>query len=385
MELYLVGGAVRDLVLGRAPVELDFAFSGDMADFLTAHSDARPVGKSVRVCLWRGRECMPLRGGSLEADLLARDLTVNAMALDCRGLLRFHPQALADLRARRLRPASPTAMADDPARIFRLARFAALWPDWQVDDAAYRQMHALPSATLAAIPAERVCRELRKSLAAPAPARFFEILTKGNALVPWFTELEAARDIPAGPARWHKNSVLGHTLRIMNLTAGDALAAWMALCHDLGKVSTDPVLLPHHYGHERRGVAPALALAERLRLPVLFRKAGALAAAEHMKAGMFPSLRPGTRRDLLWRTRTAIAASALKPAGSWPPCWPSACRRTGETKANSPRASCANCTAVLWWNCPLIPLQRNDVLGAVSKFVLFTFQRRQKSLLTLVE
>lgn len=305
MELYLVGGAVRDLLLGRVPVELDFAFSGDMADFLAAHPDARPVGKSVRVCLWRGRECMPLRGGSLEADLLARDLTVNAMALDSRGLLRFHPEALADLRARRLRAASSTALADDPARVFRLARFAAQWPDWQVDDAAYGQMRALPAATLAAIPAERVCRELRKALAAPAPARFFEILAKGNALSPWFTELEAARDIPAGPARWHKNSVLGHTLRIMNLTAGDALAAWMAMCHDLGKVSTDPSLLPHHYGHERRGVAPALALAERLRLPVLFRKAGALAAAEHMKAGMFPTLRPGTRRDLLWRVHQA--------------------------------------------------------------------------------
>lgn len=104
-----MGGAVRDLLLGRVPVELDFAFSGDMADFLAAHPDARPVGKSVRVCLWRGRECMPLRGGSLEADLLARDLTVNAMALDSRGLLRFHPEALADLRARRLRPASSTA------------------------------------------------------------------------------------------------------------------------------------------------------------------------------------------------------------------------------------------------------------------------------------
>lgn len=300
MELYLVGGAVRDLLLGRAPVELDFAFAGDMAGFLAAHPDARPVGKSVRVCLWRGHECMPLRGDSLEADMLARDLTVNAMALDSRGVLHVHPQSLADMRSRCLRPASATALADDPARVFRLARFAACWPDWQVAEEAYAQMRALLPAALAAIPAERVGRELRKALAAPAPARFLETLAAGKALSPWFAELETAGDIPAGPARWHKSSVLGHTARIMNLTAGDALAVWMALCHDLGKTVTAPALLPHHYGHERRGVALASALAQRLRLPALFRKAGALAAAEHMKAGMLPSLRPGTRRDLLW-------------------------------------------------------------------------------------
>ncbi|MCD7985350.1 MAG: HD domain-containing protein [Desulfovibrio sp.] len=166
-------------------------------------------------------------------------------------------------------------------------------------------MRALLPAALAAIPAERVGRELRKALAAPAPARFLETLAAGNALVPWFAELEAARDIPAGPARWHKNSVLGHTARIMNLTAGDPLAVWMALCHDLGKTGTDPALLPHHYGHEQRGIALAQGLAERLRLPALFSKAGALAAAEHMKAGMLPRLRPGTRRDLLWRVHQA--------------------------------------------------------------------------------
>lgn len=311
MELYLVGGAVRDLLLGRAPAELDYAFDGETADFLRAHPDARLVGKSVHVCLWRGRECMPLRGRTLEADLLARDLTINALALDARGILHAHPQALGDLRAGLLRPASETAFIDDPARIFRLARFAAQWPDWQVGDQAYAQMRALPRGRLLGIPAERIGRELRKALAAPAPGRFLEVLAEGDTLAPWFAELEAARHIPAGPARWHKNSVFGHSLRIMNQTAGSELAAWMALCHDLGKIATDPQLLPHHYGHELQGVPLARALAERLRLPALFAKAGALAAAEHMKAGIFHRLRPGTRRDLLWRVHQTGLSKAF--------------------------------------------------------------------------
>lgn len=305
MEVYLVGGALRGLLLGHAPAELDFAFSGSMADFLRLHPDARQVGKSVRVGLWRGREYMPLRGPNLQADLQARDLTINALALDEQGRLHAHPQALEDLRASVLRPASPTAFGDDPGRIFRLARFASLWPDWRIDASAVRQMRTLPFGALAAVPAERVGRELRKALAGPAPARFLEVLAQGWALAPWFAELEAARGIPAGPAPWHKNSVWGHSLRLMNAVAGDALTAWMALCHDLGKIGTDPALLPHHYGHELRGVSLAQDLARRLRLPARYGKAGALAAAEHMKAGIFLKLRPGTRRDLLWRVHLA--------------------------------------------------------------------------------
>ncbi|MDO5483989.1 MAG: polynucleotide adenylyltransferase, partial [Desulfovibrionaceae bacterium] len=186
MELYLAGGAVRDLLQGLTPRELDFAFAGSLEDFLAAHADARPVGKSVRVCLWHGQEYMPLRGNSIQDDLAARDITVNDLALDSRGVLHFHTQAIADLCNRVLRPASPTALADDPARAFRLARFAALWPDWTVSDEALAQMRGLKADTLARLPAERVGRELLKALKGPRPGRFFEVLTRGHALEPWF-------------------------------------------------------------------------------------------------------------------------------------------------------------------------------------------------------
>jgi len=301
MELYLVGGAVRDLLLGRGPTELDYAFAGSMDAFMAAHADAMCVGKSVNVCLWHGRECMPLRGGTLASDLAARDLTINAVALDSSGRLHMHPAAVEDLRNSMLRPASPSAFADDPTRIFRLARFAARWPDWRIAREAFTQMRAVSRQQLAAIPPERVAREMLKALAAPRPARFFRVLAQGGCLEPWFEEHERARHIPAGPRQWHANSVLGHSLRLMDELAGDALAVWMALCHDLGKIGTDPALLPHHYGHEARGVPFVQSLAKRLRLAAVYAKAGTLAAEEHMKAGMFSTLRAGTRRDLLWR------------------------------------------------------------------------------------
>ena len=228
---------MRDLLLGRDPKEFDYSFAGSMGDFLTAHPDAVCVGKSVNVCLWRGRECMPLRGGTLASDLAARDLTINALALDSAGRLHMHPKAVDDLRNKLLRPASPTALLDDPARIFRLARFAARWPDWRIDREAFEQMRAAPKALLAAIPPERVGREMLKALALPRPARFFRVLAQGDCLSPWFEEHERARHIPAGPAQWHANSVLGHSLRLMDELAGDALAVWMALCHDLGKIA----------------------------------------------------------------------------------------------------------------------------------------------------
>jgi len=105
--------------------------------------------------------------------------------------------------------------------------------------------------------------------------------------------------IPAGPAPFHRDSVLEHTCRVMDALAGNQVAVWMGLAHDLGKTTSPPEMLPHHYGHERRGKLMAHTLAERLALPRRFQKAGALAAELHMLGGIYPKLRIGTKRDLL--------------------------------------------------------------------------------------
>ena len=324
VQYYLVGGAVRDLLFGRLPRECDYAFSGGAERFVQANPRARKVGQSVHVFLLDGQEFMPLRGDDAATDLLWRDLTVNALALEESGRLHLHPQALADLRGRVLRAASDHAFSDDPTRIFRLARFAAMAPDWTLDaDTLIQAREAV--AGCAALPAERVCRELGKALRAPEPGRFLAVLHDCRALSPWFAELEGADAIPAGPAPYHQNSVLAHTMEVMNRLAGDPLAVWMALCHDLGKTGTEPDMLPHHYGHEQRGVAAAELLSRRLGMPRRWRQAGVLAAKLHMQGGKYASLRPGTRCDLLcavqqahahdafWRMAEADSGQSLKP------------------------------------------------------------------------
>lgn len=318
MKWYVVGGAVRDLLLGRWPTEIDLAFAGQIKDMLRANPEACKVGRSVEVFLLHGRQCMPLRGGSLETDLRARDLTINALALEESGILHAHPQALVDLAQGILRPASPTSFHDDPTRIYRLARFAARFPEFTVHEDALRQVReVIASGAHRQLPAERVGREVRKALCAPRPSRFLEVLAAAGAFNHWFKELEEAQHIPAGPLPWHKGSVLAHLAEVMDkiattrATHEDDLTVWMALCHDLGKVTTPKDMLPHHYAHELRGEKAARELAQRLALPIRHRKAGALAAKEHMKGGIFSGLRAGTRRDLLCAVHTAELDNAF--------------------------------------------------------------------------
>ncbi|NHZ48789.1 HD domain-containing protein [Nitratidesulfovibrio liaohensis] len=349
MKTYLVGGAVRDLLLGRPIHDHDVAFEGDAACFVRQNPGARKVGRDVDVYLLDGVEHMPLRG-TLDEDLAARDFTINALALAEAGVLHAHPQALRDLADRVLRPASPTALADSPIRAFRAARFAAQFPDFSVHAETLDQMRAVAQrGALATLPAEQVCRETLKALAAPCPGRYLKVLHAGGCLLPWFAELAGADGVPAGPARYHSGSVLDHVARVMDMVAvlagpvsrvGDhasspyletspaadgaightrsaqqpppELATWMALCHDLGKVTTAADVLPHHYGHEDRGAPLARAMGVRLSMPTRFIEAGEAAARLHMRLARHGELRPGTRVDLLLALHTRGLLPAMR-------------------------------------------------------------------------
>lgn len=303
MEIYLVGGAVRDLLLGRTVTDRDYLVDhADHASFLGRYPTARLVGKSFPVFILDGSEYAWPRGGSLERDLELRDLTVNAMALDERGILRAHPQALHDLQAKILRPCSPTSLTDDPVRVFRAARFAAQFPDFSPSPELLDQMRsAAQEGLLAGHAAERVGREVSKALCAPMPSRFFTLLAKAGCLLPWFEELAACVGVPAGPPAHHDKDVFDHACEVMDRLAGDALLVWMALAHDLGKALTAKEKWPSHHGHEQAGVEQAKELALRLRQPRVFMEAGMAASAEHMLVGRYAKLRPGTKVDLLMR------------------------------------------------------------------------------------
>ena len=307
MKRYIVGGAVRDLLLGRLPGEWDYAFEGDIESFIQANPGARKVGRSVSLVLLNGVEHMPLAHGGLAEDLRSRDLTINALALEEDGRLHTHPQTLEDLRARVLRLAAPDALERDPLRVFRIARFTAQFPDFSIDPAAFTAMRTVAlNRLLESLPAERVGRETLKALAAPLPSRFLKTLTRAECLHPWFAECTGMDAVPAGPSQFHNTSVLEHTCRVMDALAGNQIAVWMALAHDLGKTTSAPESLPHHYGHERRGKLMAHMLAKRLALPRRFQKAGEIAAELHMLGGIYSELRIGAKRDLLMRIHAAL-------------------------------------------------------------------------------
>ncbi|MFP4072347.1 MAG: tRNA nucleotidyltransferase [Desulfovibrionales bacterium] len=301
MKILLVGGAVRDLLLGRRVRDMDFlVLDGDEQEFVRAFPEAQKVGRHFPVFLYQGGEFSFPRGEGIDQDLSARDLTINAMALDEEGNLFAHPKALEDLAERRLRPASDTSLDEDPLRVVRSARIWAELPEFSPSAELVEAMKRAGSKErLAKIPRERIASECLKGFQAKRPGNFLRLLYRAKTLSPWFEEFGRSDEIPAGPRPHHSESVLEHVCSVMDALARHSLRVWMGMCHDLGKTATDPQLLPHHYGHEVRGADMAEALGNRLGLPNRFITAGRIAAGRHMTGGQYPKLRPGTRVDLL--------------------------------------------------------------------------------------
>ncbi|WP_300161151.1 HD domain-containing protein [Solidesulfovibrio sp.] len=306
MKRYLVGGAVRDILLGRPVVDQDYLIVDATPEaFVRRYRRARQVGKTFPVFMLGSAQYAWPRGDDIHEDLLARDLTINAIAMgDSRqiaGRLHFHPLALADLRDRVLRPCGETSMFDDPLRVYRAARFAASLPDFSAHPELAAQMRAVAACgALDDIFAERVAQEVRKALDAARPSRFFRLLAETGCLLPWMPELEAALHIPAGPPENHgDNTVFDHMCELVDTLAGKPIAGWMAVCHDLGKTLTPSAQWPRHLGHDDAGAEVAEELGRRLKLPNRVREAGVAAARLHMKAARYGELRPATRVDML--------------------------------------------------------------------------------------
>ncbi|HEY8974094.1 MAG TPA: multifunctional CCA addition/repair protein [Burkholderiaceae bacterium] len=303
MKAFVVGGAVRDGLLGEPVNDRDWVVTGaspqDMLD-----AGYLPVGKDFPVFLhpqtheeyalarterktgpgYRGFEVYAAPDVTLEDDLRRRDLTINAIAQQPDGTLVDPHHGQRDLQARVLRHVSE-AFTEDPVRILRLARFAARWPEFTVapeTDALMKQMVA--AGEVDALVAERVWQELSRGLMERAPARMFEVLRGVGALARLLPEVDALFGVPQPPQHHPEIDTGVHTLMVLDRCAATAqplAVRYACLVHDLGKGTTPADILPRHIGHEQRGEDLIRGVNERLRVPTDCGELALLTAREH--------------------------------------------------------------------------------------------------------
>jgi tRNA nucleotidyltransferase (CCA-adding enzyme) len=323
MQVYLVGGAIRDGLLGLPVGERDWVVVGATREELLRQG-YREVGRDFPVFLhpvtheeyalarlerkiapgYRGFEFRFGPEVTLEQDLGRRDLTINAIAQDADGTLIDPYGGRADLEARVLRHVSD-AFVEDPVRVLRVARFAARFAPlgFTVAPETLQLMRAIVARGEAdALVPERVWQETEKALAAPDPARFFGLLRDCAALGVIYPEIDALFGVPQ-PAEWHPEIDTGiHTLMVLTQAARLSSAPavrFAALVHDLGKGTTPRELWPRHHGHEERGARLIEDLAARLRVPNEFRELALVVARQHGNVHRAFELRPQTVLELL--------------------------------------------------------------------------------------
>ncbi len=315
MNVFKVGGAVRDRLLGLPVKDIDWVVVGadeqtlldqgykrvgaDFPVFLHPHSHeeyalARTERKTAAG--YRGFAVDASSAVTLEEDLLRRDLTINALAETTEGEIIDPCGGQADLQVGILRHVSP-AFVEDPVRVLRVARFAARF-DFRVAEetmALMRQM--VGCGEVDALVAERVWAETDKALCSDHPHRFIEVLREAGALAVIFPEIDRLFGVPQ-TERYHPEIDTGvHLLMVMQMAASlskDGRVRFACLTHDLGKGNTSEAILPSHHGHEERSVDLIHPLCDRLRVPNEYRQLAVLVARYHSHCHRITELRAAT-------------------------------------------------------------------------------------------
>jgi tRNA nucleotidyltransferase (CCA-adding enzyme) len=325
MEIYLVGGAVRDKLLGLTPQERDWVVVGATAEEMLALG-YQQVGKDFPVFLhpethdeyalarterktapgYKGFSVHADSSVTLEEDLLRRDLTINAMAESADGKIidPYHGQL--DLEAKILRHVSP-AFSEDPVRILRVARFAARFSHlgFTVAPETYALMQEMVEAgEVDALVPERVWQEFEKALREKHPGRFIEVLRECGALARLFPEIDRLFGVPQ-PEQHHPEIDTGvHTMMVLEQAArlsNDPEVRFAALLHDLGKGTTPKAEWPKHINHEARGIALVKALCDRYRVPNSYRDLALMVTPYHLHYFRIGEMRPDTVLKTLQR------------------------------------------------------------------------------------
>jgi tRNA nucleotidyltransferase (CCA-adding enzyme) len=325
MQVYLVGGAVRDALLGLPVKERDWVVVGGTREEMLRRN-FQEVGRDFPVFLhpdtheehalarlerkvapgYRGFEVQFGPEVSLAEDLGRRDLTINAIAQAADGSLIDPYGGRQDLDARMLRHVSE-AFVEDPVRVLRVARFAARFAPlgFQVAPETMSLMrNIVERGEVDALVPERVWQETEKALHESRPGEYFRVLRDCHALRAIFPEIDALFGVPQ-PPEWHPEIDTGvHTLMVLDqavLLSASAAVRFAALVHDLGKGGTPPAEWPRHRGHEERSVALIEAMSARLRVPAEYRELAVIVARYHGIVHRARELRPQTILDLLER------------------------------------------------------------------------------------
>ncbi len=328
MKMYRVGGCVRDQLLGVDTKDHDWVVVGATVDDMLQR-EFRQVGKDFPVFLhpqtheeyalarterktapgYSGFECHASPDVTLEDDLLRRDLTINAIAMDDAGQLYDPFNGKADIEARILRHVSP-AFVEDPVRILRVARFAARFASlgFRIADETMQLMQQMVrNGEVDALVAERVWQETQRALLEATPARFFEVLRECGALAVLFPEIDNLFGVPQ-PEQHHPEIDTGiHTMMVLTQAArlsDDGRVRFAALVHDLGKGTTPKSEWPRHIAHEERGVPLVEALCDRYKVPNDYRQLAVLVTRYHLHYHRAAEL----RHDTFLKTLEALDA-----------------------------------------------------------------------------
>jgi tRNA nucleotidyltransferase (CCA-adding enzyme) len=336
MEIYLVGGAVRDQLLGFPVIEKDWVVIGETPESMVKQG-FRPVGKDFPVFLHpqsndeyalarTERKTAPGYKGftvhaspevSLEQDLIRRDLTINAIAMNQQGQLIDPYGGQKDLENRIFRHISP-AFSEDPVRILRVARFSARYGHlgFKLAEETRELMQSMVTAgEVDYLVPERVWAELFKVLKEQTPSAFFYTLKNCTALEKIFPEINGLFGVPQ-PAQHHPEIDTGlHSMLCLEqavLLSTSPEVRFAALVHDLGKGITPKELWPHHYGHETNGLSVLEKLCVRLRVPNAFKALAMHVMQYHTHCHRVFELRASTLTDMLG-VLSAFKANNLLP------------------------------------------------------------------------
>lgn len=332
-KTYLVGGAIRDRLLGLTVTDKDWVVVGSSPQEM-ADQGFVPVGKDFPVFINRdsGEEYALARTErktakgyqgftfntspevTLEQDLERRDLTINAMAEDEDGNLIDLHNGQADLAAGIIRHVSE-AFSEDPVRVLRAARFAARFNFTIAPETMTLMSDMVSSGEVDALVAERVWVEMRKALDTDAPHVFFQTLHDCGALARVLPEIENLFGIPQ-TAKYHPEIDTGiHMMMVMEqvaLITDDSEVRFSALMHDLGKAITPEDILPSHRGHEKAGLPLINQVCERLRVPKKFQSLALAVGEYHLHMHKMFELKPQTVLDMLEQTRCTMDSHRAK-------------------------------------------------------------------------